>query len=47
MSNALEKAYNDGYKTGINWKDSWFPGGPFFCDDETKKINDTWKDGFF
>lgn len=42
-----KKSYDKGYKIGRNWKDDYVPGGPFFCDEESKAENNAWKEGFF
>jgi len=41
-----EQRYNEGYKTGKNWKDSYIPGGPFDHDDESKRLRKIWLEGF-
>lgn len=30
MYDTLESAFEDGYKTGLDWTESWVPGGPWF-----------------
>lgn len=41
------ESYDDGYKTGRNWKRSNIPGGPFACDDESRKSRAVWLEGFY
>ena len=52
----IDKHYQDGYQTGLSWKNNWVPGGPWVCDglnprykkmsEETKKENNEWQEGF-
>lgn len=29
MAQNIDNAYQDGYDTGLSWKNSWIPGGPY------------------
>lgn len=40
--------YDDGYKTGKNWKRNYFPGGPFadYNNKESVRLKKLWLEGF-
>ncbi len=38
--------YNEGYDKGKHWKIPHVPGGPFVCDEKTRKSRQHWIDGF-
>ena len=42
----MKKQYDEGYKTGRNWKNKWVPGGPFACDEESRQEKKFWLEGF-
>ena len=42
----MSETYKKGRDVGVKWVNWWMPGGPFFCDDESRKINDEWLRGF-
>lgn len=42
----MKESYDEGYKTGRNWKNKWVPGGPYASDDESLERRRVWREGF-
>lgn len=41
------EGYKSGFKTGVNWRHGYIPGGPFASDEASRTANAEWKKGFF
>jgi hypothetical protein len=50
MTYQIEDAFMEGFRSGLFWPDQWEthgkPGGPFVCDDQSRKENDAWRKGW-